>query len=366
MSERICAISLTCSCEHIQCKPFRRAAIPRPVARCNVSGYDHSLFWGEQTPSLNCPHKALGRRRSPRHNSLVLSTDIVPTIEPVAKFTLDTPNAEAWRSLELAGKATPTLGDCKSITLGGALELFATATALGNSSRLSGEINRAASSGHPVWHGIITEWRPRRIASHKADLFGVRSIEFFRIHRAADITSDHFSLLLQRFCRSMRKAGFPKKFAEALSKVLGEMADNVVQHSEERADAFTGMGGYHVGDRAAAFTVTDVGRGVLASLNASPDWQHLKTSRQALRAIVEQRASSRARQGEGEGFKQLFKALVDRSGSIRLRSGNAVVTISDGVNGREAREGGSPSLAGLQVCVCCAVGGPAKEIKIGG
>jgi len=283
----------------------------------------------------------------------------------VAKFTLDTPNAEAWRSLELAGKPTPSLVDCKSITLGGALELFATATALGNSSRLLGEINRAASSGHPIWRGIVREWRRRRIVNHQADLFGIRSIEFFRIRNTADITGDHFSLLLQRFCRSMRKAGFPKTFAEALSKVLGEMADNVVQHSEERADVFTGMGGYHVANRAAAFTITDVGRGVLASLKASPNWQHLKTSREALRAIVEARASSRAQQGEGEGFKQLFKALVDRNGSIRLRSGNAVVTISDGVDGREAREGGSPSLAGLQVCVCCAAGGRAKEIKIG-
>lgn len=162
----------------------------------------------------------------------------------------------------------------------------------------------------------------------------------------------------------MRKARFPKTFAEALSKVLGEMADNVVQHSEEMGAVYTGIGGYHVADRESAFAVIDVGRGVLASLNTSQTWKHLKTSRQALRSIVEQRASSRSQQGEGEGFKQLFKALVDRNCLIRLRSGDAVVTITDGADGREGRESGSAVLAGFQVSVCCAIGRAAKEVKI--
>jgi hypothetical protein len=249
------------------------------------------------------------------------------------------------------------------VTLPGTLELLATAVALEKGSDLLRTIEERAAAGDAVWHALLSEWERPKLANLTGQLHGTRIFEFFRLRAVEDKTSDQFSLFLERFCRSMKHEAFPPAFANALAKVGDEMADNIVQHSAT-IPPFSGIAAYHVQEKRAAFSVVDVGRGILASLRGSPKWRHLKNARLALRAIVSEGASSRIDQGPGEGFKQLFVSLVDHNCLIRLRTDDATLTVSEGLTDREGGEVASPQLAGVQVSVLCAVGCRAGECKI--
>lgn len=280
-------------------------------------------------------------------------------------FTLTTNNADAWRGLILSGGATPSLSNCSSVTLAGALELLATAVALRDRCDLFEQLTCAADAGNSLWRILIAEWsRDNSFSLSGSDIHGVRKWELFRLRSVEDKTSTGFSLFLERFCRSTKAQEFPKGFASALSAVLDEMADNVIQHSGVQANGFSGIAGYHVEGGRAAFAVTDVGRGVLSTLTDSPEWDHLLTARAALRAIVAKGASSRVGQGPGEGFKQLFASLVDRNALVRLRSDESVLIIADGENSREGGEMRCPILGGFQISVNCATRTRATEAEI--
>lgn len=263
----------------------------------------------------------------------------------------------------MSGGSAPTIEQCSSITLPGACELFATAVSAGAGSDLLRQIESRAAVGDPLWRALTAEWRRERAPQLTGDLHGTRVLEFFRLRESADKTSDHFSLFLERFGRSMKAEGFPRKFANALTKVGDEMADNVVQHSS-RSGPFSGIAGYHVSGGRAAFVAVDIGRGILARLRDSPQWCHLDNSRAALRAIVSDGASSRADQGAGEGFNQLFTSLVDHNCLIRLRTGDSVLTVAEGETDREGGELSCPHLPGVQVSISCAVRKRATEAEI--
>jgi hypothetical protein len=278
-------------------------------------------------------------------------------------FTLNSQNADAWRRLLIAGAATPSIADCSGATLPGVLELFATAVALENTNDLLERIEERAGAADAVWHPLMLEWRRPSLANLTGELHGTRIFEFFRVRAVEDKTSDHFSLFLERFCRSMKCEGFPAKFADALAKVGDEMVDNVVQHSA-MTPPFSGIAGYHVQEGRASFSVADVGRGILATLRDSPKWTHLENARSALRAILSEGASSRVDQGAGEGFKQLFASLVDHNCLIRLRTDDSMLTVAEGLTDREGGELISPQLPGVQVSISFAVRRRAKEFKI--
>lgn len=280
------------------------------------------------------------------------------------RFTLTTSNADAWRNLLLAKGPTPSLSDCENITLPGALELLATSVALRDSCELFEEITAAARARAPVWQSVMMEWADGP-DPNPSNIHGTRHYEFFRLRAIDDKTGLNFSLFLERFCRSMRARDFPAGFSNALGKVLDEMADNVIQHSGAQRDGFSGIAGYHVEKGHAAIAVVDVGRGILSTLRESPEWSDLLTARDALRAIVSKGASSRTGQGPGEGFKQLFAALLDRNCVGRLRSDDSALVIADGENAREGGEIRSPTLAGVQISLNFAVRTRAKETAIG-
>jgi hypothetical protein len=244
------------------------------------------------------------------------------------------------------------------------MELLATAVRLRQTSDLLQKMQNAADAKDPFWHLLMSEWINRDHTEPAGDIHGTRRLEFFRLRTTQDKTSLNFELFLERFCRSLKQQGFPKSFANALSKVMDEMADNVVQHSGVFVDGFSGIAGYHIENKRAAFAVADIGRGILATLKDSPSWRHLSTAREALRAIVMRGASSRIEQGAGEGFRQLFGSLVDRNSIIRLRTDDSVLMIGDGLNEREGGELASPCLAGLQLSVICALGKRAAESEI--
>jgi hypothetical protein len=180
-----------------------------------------------------------------------------------------------------------------------------------------------------------------------------QQLEFFRVRDTNEKTGLAFSYFEQRFSSSMKNEGFPPAFSNALGKVIDEVADNVIQHSGTTDDGFTGIAGYHVQNTCAAFAVTDVGAGLLATLRTSPRWSGLTTPRAAIRAVTINHASSRQDEGDGEGFKQLFKSLIDHNSLIRIRTDDAALTVGNSLNEREGGEMASPFLRGVQVSMAC-------------
>lgn len=235
------------------------------------------------------------------------------------------------------------------------MELFLTAIEAESSSNLLLEMRAFSSEDHPIFKPLLAEWNRRGQAHCVGDIHGTRELEFFRIRNASSFQGTDFQLARERMSRSMRLAGFSKEFALALAKVFLEMADNVNQHSLARhcTDELTGLVGYHVMDRYFAFSVADLGVGALASLGSSKTWKHLKTASDALKAIIVDHASRRDGQGEGEGFKQVLRALADRNAMLRLRSDDASVIMRPQDEQREAAFSSSPVLRGMQVSLVC-------------
>jgi hypothetical protein len=281
----------------------------------------------------------------------------------VSAFTLDTGNVEALRRLIAAGKDIPSLRQAEAITFAGAMEFLMSAVS-GDGTRLFKCLEDEASREHPVWKPMLEEWRRETPGDLEFDIHGTRRLEFYRLRTREDQTGLQFSLFQERFKRSMLRSGIPDNFAWALVKVLSEMTDNVIQHSGTSDGSFSGFVGYYVENLSVTFAVADLGCGVLARLKNSEAWKHLSSSRQALRAVVTQGASCRTGQGRGEGFHELFRALVDRNAIVRLRSGDSSLTMSDGITERRGTEVTSQFLPGLQISLGCFLRQTAREIPI--
>lgn len=166
-----------------------------------------------------------------------------------------------------------------------------------------------------------------------------------------------FGLFSMRFARALRDiGGFTPKLAQALTRALRELVDNVLEHgSATDAAPCSGIVGYEVTPGRAHFAVGDTGRGVLASLVTNPRYVHLRTAKDALQAIIRDHATRRTNVVEGNGIKQVFVSLASLQGELRFRSTDAVLT----VRGAEdffrvpINIGISPKLVGLQVSVSC-------------
>ena len=115
-------------------------------------------------------------------------------------------------------------------------------------------------------------------------------------------------------------AGLPKGLAAGLMGALGELLDNVFEHSD-RPDS--GLVAYGASTGAFEFVVADAGRGVLASLRENPEFTHLADSGAALRVAASDGASRHAYStGHGYGIGQLFRALAHHAAELRFRSGD--------------------------------------------
>lgn len=141
-----------------------------------------------------------------------------------------------------------------------------------------------------------------------------------------ELTASYF---YQRFKSAMTRHGFSTQIALAITKTFSEMCDNVFQHSgNSETSPASGLAAYHVQDGWSTYSVADTGRGALASLVTNPKWSELQDEIGALQAVATKKASRRHDWVEGGGFRQVFKALVDFNGLLRLRSGNASLTIT--------------------------------------
>ena len=115
-------------------------------------------------------------------------------------------------------------------------------------------------------------------------------------------------------------AGLPRGLAAGLMGAVGELQDNVIEHSG-RTD--TGLVAYSAGTDTFEFVVADAGRGVLASLRENPQFTRLSDCGLALRAAASDGVSRYADgTGHGYGIGQLFRALARHAADLRFRSGD--------------------------------------------
>ena len=114
--------------------------------------------------------------------------------------------------------------------------------------------------------------------------------------------------------------GLPKGLVAGLMGALGELQDNVFEHSGKPE---SGLVAYGASTGAFEFVVADAGRGVLASLRENPEFMHLADSGVALRVAASDGVSRHVHStGHGYGIGQLFRALANHAGDLRFRSGD--------------------------------------------
>ncbi|MFO0864727.1 MAG: hypothetical protein U0744_08765 [Gemmataceae bacterium] len=173
--------------------------------------------------------------------------------------------------------------------------------------------------------------------------------EFFALRNSADYLAQEYKLFETRWARACERLGFRER-SSALLLALTAMVENAILHANSPAGVLVG---YQQTQNAAAFTVADVGIGVLASLRSNCDFIHLRHHRDALRLALQDGVSCLG-VGNGFGFHQLFKALANQYGTIRLRTGDVCVTM-DGqdFDADIGQETFPEAIQGMVVTVCC-------------
>jgi hypothetical protein len=144
---------------------------------------------------------------------------------------------------------------------------------------------------------------------------------------------------------------FPPRLATALTGGVAEMVDNAWLHSASDQPALLA---YQVRNRRFAFSVADMGIGILRSLKQNPKYDWLQSSKEAIQFAVRPGVSSRL-DGGGMGFTTMLKSMADIWGNARVRTGQASLLI-DGT--QEVRTNNFiylPHLPGLHVSVRCSL-----------
>lgn len=130
-----------------------------------------------------------------------------------------------------------------------------------------------------------------------------------------------FNLFQQRFQEKLRSININRKYSYGIVAALEEVASNAVEHSNSLAPA---IACYQVASDKWTFSVTDLGRGILASIRDNPNFRTVTSHTEALGLALQDGVSSAPDPGRGYGFSQVFKTLVDRSSRLRFRTGGAV------------------------------------------
>jgi len=152
-----------------------------------------------------------------------------------------------------------------------------------------------------------------------------RLLEFARIPQRVN-TEPTWTAFLKRAERAATNVGFSADSSAGLIGAIGELVDNVLRHSESRA---RGIVGYHQRpDGSFEYVVSDEGVGILTSLRTAPEFAGLRDDFEALQMAVLPGVSRFGRgHARGYGFRAVFLPLQAASGSIRLRSGRAVLEV---------------------------------------
>lgn len=147
--------------------------------------------------------------------------------------------------------------------------------------------------------------------------------------------------------------GLNAQLVAGLLGALVEIQDNIYEHSGAPE---TGIVAYATTASSFEFVVADRGIGVLSSLRQNSKYADVSDSGAALGlAITDGVSRFPSETGHGQGFNQLFRALVGHNAELRFRSGDHALTLRPG---RDFTEGASvlaqvAPLAGLSISVFC-------------
>lgn len=135
-----------------------------------------------------------------------------------------------------------------------------------------------------------------------------------------------WSAFVKRADATARAAGFAEAVAAGLAGAIGELADNIMQHSEAPESgiaAFAGNPGRF------EYVVADAGVGMLASLRRASEFGSIRDDMEALQLAITAGVSRHGKGvGYGYGYRAVFLPLRASSGLIRLRSGMGVLEVS--------------------------------------
>jgi hypothetical protein len=197
--------------------------------------------------------------------------------------------------------------------------------------------------------GIIAALSDR---AHQWVCPSTRALGVYRTYatpREEDLTWVQFGLAMQfgAVC-----AGFSRNVAAQLVGAIGEMQDNVYQHSQSPR---TGIIAFRSRSGCFEFVVCDSGIGVLKSLTSCPDFRHVTDHGEALRLALSDGVSRHGRQsGRGLGYRPLFTGLANLRGALRFRSGDYALTIEGENPGiLPSKLGQKPRLQGFFASVTC-------------
>jgi hypothetical protein len=134
-----------------------------------------------------------------------------------------------------------------------------------------------------------------------------------------------YDTVARRAMRFRRDVG---KTAGMICGAIGEMLDNIFEHSQLPD---TGMVGFLGTADYLDVCVADAGIGVLTSLKMNPAYAYLPDAGAALALAIKDGTSryptSAGGEGRGHGFSTLFRGLNTLDAEVRLRSGNYALEI---------------------------------------
>ena len=122
-----------------------------------------------------------------------------------------------------------------------------------------------------------------------------------------------------------KSKGLNAHVVASLIGAMGEIQDNVYEHSGAPQ---TGLVAYAVTPDSFEFVVADRGVGVLQTLRQNPRYADIPDAGAALEDVIKDGVSRfPSETGRGQGFNQLFRALVGQNAELRFRSGDHALTM---------------------------------------
>lgn len=135
-----------------------------------------------------------------------------------------------------------------------------------------------------------------------------------------------WTAFMKRVEASSRTLGFADSIAAGVAGAIGELADNVIQHSDTPTPGIVAFKGSR---NRFEYVIADSGIGMLESLRRAPEFRSLRDDIEALPLAVTPGVSRYGRGvGYGYGYRAVFLPLRAANGYVRLRSGRAVLQVS--------------------------------------
>ena len=120
---------------------------------------------------------------------------------------------------------------------------------------------------------------------------------------------------------AVKTAGFPHESEGLFAAGIGELVNNIAEHSERGCTGYVVLSAVENG--VFEFVVADKGIGVLESLRTNPNYSAVSDSGMALEEILKPGVSRHINEADrGNGFKNVVNGLANLGNTMRFRSGD--------------------------------------------